>query len=232
MKKYGFIADEAATAMSSAVQSIVTGTGSVEQAFSDMFANIGKAFIDMATQMIAQALFMKAIGILGNAFGGGGGVGGGGVGGGDIFADIASRGGLRANGGPVSANTSYIVGERGPELFIPGANGSITNNDQFEAARKAMGGGDVGSSSAFDENAEAIAVANSYTRERVMERERNENNFSTGSMVIETQVINNVEYASVEQVEKATAASAEQARAKVYRELRNKPAVRSSVGLR
>lgn len=238
MEKYGFIADEAATAMSSAVQSVVTGTGSVQEAFSDMFANIGKAFLDMATQMIAKALIMKALGILTGAFGGGGGGGGFNPSApsitGNFLGDFGggSFGGFMANGGPVSANTPYIVGERGVELFIPGANGSITNNDQFEAARKAMGGGDVGSSSAFDENAEAIAVANSYTRERVMERERNENNFSTGSMVIETQVINNVEYASVEQVEKATAASAEQARAKVYRELRNKPAVRSSVGLR
>ena len=76
MEKYGFIADETATAMSSAVQSIVTGTGSVEEAFSDMFANIGKAFVDMATQMIAKALIMKALGILANAFGGAGGGGG------------------------------------------------------------------------------------------------------------------------------------------------------------
>jgi hypothetical protein len=69
MEKYGFIANE--TAMSSAVQSIVTGTGSVQEAFSDMFANIGKAFIDMATQMIAKALIMKAVGILTSSFGGG-----------------------------------------------------------------------------------------------------------------------------------------------------------------
>ena len=140
MEKYGFIANEAATAMSSAVQSIVTGTGSVEQAFSDMFANIGKAFIDMATKMIAQALAMKALGILTSAFGGGASDGDGG----NIFTDILSRGGLRANGGPVSANTPYVVGEKGPELFVPGASGSITNNQQFEAARDSMsfyGGG-------------------------------------------------------------------------------------------
>jgi len=68
MEKYGFIANEAATAMSSAVQSIVTGTGSVEEAFSNMFANIGKAFIDMATQMMAQQAFMLIL----KALGGGG----------------------------------------------------------------------------------------------------------------------------------------------------------------
>jgi hypothetical protein len=35
----------------------------------------------------------------------------------------------RQHGGPVSAGQSYIVGERGPELFIPGAGGSIAPHD-------------------------------------------------------------------------------------------------------
>ena len=142
MEKYGFIADEAATAMSSAVQSIITGTGSVEEAFSEMFANIGKAFVDMATQMIAKALIMKAIGILTSAFGGGGGGGGfnpnapsitgnslGDFGGGTPFA-----GAFRANGGPVSANQPYIVGERGPELLIPQTSGTVLSNEDSRAA--------------------------------------------------------------------------------------------------
>lgn len=37
-------------------------------------------------------------------------------------------GGFRAHGGPVSAGTSYVVGERGPELFTPSASGQITPN--------------------------------------------------------------------------------------------------------
>ena len=40
----------------------------------------------------------------------------------------------RANGGPVMSGTTYLVGERGPELFTPSASGSITPNH-------AMGGG-------------------------------------------------------------------------------------------
>lgn len=35
---------------------------------------------------------------------------------------------LRADGGPVNPGTSYIVGERGPELFTPAASGMITPN--------------------------------------------------------------------------------------------------------
>ena len=37
-------------------------------------------------------------------------------------------GGGRAAGGPVSAGTAYVVGERGPELFVPGSSGSIVPN--------------------------------------------------------------------------------------------------------
>jgi len=37
----------------------------------------------------------------------------------------------RASGGPVSANTAYMVGERGPELFMPSASGSIVPNHRL-----------------------------------------------------------------------------------------------------
>ena len=37
-------------------------------------------------------------------------------------------GGGRANGGPVSRGTSYVVGERGPELFVPNTSGKIIPN--------------------------------------------------------------------------------------------------------
>jgi hypothetical protein len=51
--------------MSNAITGLIDGTQTAEQAFSQMFKNIGKAFIDMATQMIAKALVMKVLGILG-----------------------------------------------------------------------------------------------------------------------------------------------------------------------
>jgi hypothetical protein len=37
----------------------------------------------------------------------------------------------RASGGPVNSNTPYIVGERGPELFVPSGNGNIVPNNQM-----------------------------------------------------------------------------------------------------
>ncbi len=49
---------------------------------------------------------------------------GGGIGG--FFSKIF--GGFRANGGPVAAGRAYVVGERGPELLIPGAAGTVVPN--------------------------------------------------------------------------------------------------------
>lgn len=39
-------------------------------------------------------------------------------------------GGPRAMGGPVSGGTAYLVGEQGPELFMPGSSGRIIPNGQ------------------------------------------------------------------------------------------------------
>lgn len=41
--------------------------------------------------------------------------------------------GFRANGGPVSGRSPYIVGERGPELFVPSVSGSIIPNNQLSS---------------------------------------------------------------------------------------------------
>ena len=44
--------------------------------------------------------------------------------------------GTRAMGGPVSAGQPYVVGERGPELFVPSQSGGVVANSK-------MGGGEV-----------------------------------------------------------------------------------------
>jgi hypothetical protein len=44
----------------------------------------------------------------------------------------------RALGGPVSAGSSYLVGERGPEMFVPRTSGSIYPNDAM-----GIGGGNI-----------------------------------------------------------------------------------------
>jgi hypothetical protein len=47
---------------------------------------------------------------------------------GSTFGSFFNFGGARANGGPVSSGKSYLVGERGPEIFMPSTSGSIIPN--------------------------------------------------------------------------------------------------------
>jgi tape measure domain-containing protein len=64
-------------------------------------------------------------------------------------------GGGRAQGGPVSANTAYMVGENGPEMFVPYGAGKIVPNGQTQG-----GGGSVVFSPVIDaRGADVAAVA-------------------------------------------------------------------------
>ena len=40
----------------------------------------------------------------------------------------------QAAGGPVSSGQAYVVGERGPELFIPNSSGNIVPNHKLSSA--------------------------------------------------------------------------------------------------
>lgn len=100
--------------------------------FNDLLADIAAAQIDKRfTQPIIKAggsLLDKALGSVGASAGSWFG---------SLFqpssaaqTDAAMFGSLpaRAGGGPVSANQTYLVGERGPELFKPGSSGNIIPN--------------------------------------------------------------------------------------------------------
>lgn len=47
---------------------------------------------------------------------------------------------FRAEGGPVASGSPYIVGERGPELFVPRSSGSIVSNDNLSGMGAGGGG--------------------------------------------------------------------------------------------
>ena len=88
------------------------------------FADLGKVALTVLADIAASAI--KAD--LKSLFGGSGGSSGGG----GILASLASAaaslfGGApgRATGGPVTGGSAYVVGERGPELFVPTAAGRI-----------------------------------------------------------------------------------------------------------
>jgi len=84
-------------------------------------------------------------------------------------------GGGQADGGPVSARTTYLVGERGPELFTPNKSGTIIPNDELgglwgDTAGAGNGGAQVivnaNVASSIDVHALAYQVAAEISRWR------------------------------------------------------------------
>lgn len=66
------ITQELGSSMGQAVMELIEGAQNIQQVLGDMFRNIANMFLQMATQMIAKALVMKALGILIPVPGGGG----------------------------------------------------------------------------------------------------------------------------------------------------------------
>ncbi|OJY60926.1 MAG: hypothetical protein BGP16_00875 [Sphingobium sp. 66-54] len=85
-------------------------------------------FNDLMKKLLAAIL--KAA-ILGDKLGGSGGIGG------ILKSAVMGAIGARAVGGSVRANEPYLVGERGPELFVPGRAGEVLTNRNT----RRMGGG-------------------------------------------------------------------------------------------
>jgi len=118
---------EQANALEGSFQQAAQGMGN---ALSGAFQN-GKFEAQKFGEAALDVLF-NIIGTIANAgigsiFGGGG---GGFLGG--LF------GGARAGGGPVSAGKTYVVGEKGPELFTPNQSGQIIPNDKLNFSQPQM----------------------------------------------------------------------------------------------
>lgn len=89
---------------------------------------LGNVLDDLASKLIDMAINN----LVANAFSPGTGGGGGG-----FLAAIGSLfGGFRAGGGPVAGDRAYMVGERGPELFVPGQTGAIVPNQTAQPLRQ------------------------------------------------------------------------------------------------
>ena len=127
-------ADAIGTAFADSFKGIISGAMTAQEALASFFQNIADYFLDMAAQIIAKWIQMTILNAALSLFPGGGGGGGNKGGGfsGDAIAQFnASAAQYRANGGPVSAGSPYVVGEKGPELFVPGKSGTIIPNNKM-----------------------------------------------------------------------------------------------------
>ena len=109
-------ADQLALTITSSLGNFIDSGGPLRDFFAALLRDIAKLIVQLTVlEPLAKSLRAAFSGV-----GQGGGIGsllGG------LFGSIF--GGPRANGGPVSMGKAYLVGERGPELFLPGASGQI-----------------------------------------------------------------------------------------------------------
>jgi tape measure domain-containing protein len=261
------------SAFSQSFTDAISGSKSAKEALADFFKSVGSYFLDMAGQIIAKMVTIAILNaVTGLLPGGGGGLsgfnlsgGGSDVGSGSL-PGINNLGGLfsgslpftgsgtnisgRASGGPVSANMPYIVGERGPELFVPFQQGNITSNEDLEAqmrdTRSAdmafssgnsfQRGGDSNVSNSFQQlqtvslpftrNAEqaSMAAAERETAQAI-------SNPAPLNVRFESQVINGVEYVTAEQHRQGMAQAAERGRSLTLSALQGSVKTRKKVGL-
>jgi len=134
-KAFASYADNATNAAQMGEQAFVSVTQNMEQAL-DTFVNTGKLkFGDLARSIIADLIKIQMRAQLLSLFKGFSGIfGGGGGGDGGLFATAPRAGGLTlgfANGGDPPVGVPSIVGEQGPELFVPKTAGTIIPNHQL-----------------------------------------------------------------------------------------------------
>jgi len=87
------------------IKGLIRGTSTLNDVLNNVLNKMIDAAFNMALFGNFGGSFMPGLGILGSIF--------------------------RANGGPVKGGGSYIVGEKGPEVFTPGVSGMITPNEML-----------------------------------------------------------------------------------------------------
>lgn len=108
--------------------SIVSAFGNIGRGWkgflNGLLSGLQQMLADMGRQFIQSQMMRWITSLVGGAFGGGG-VGGGGAGQG-VGGGIGGGLGL-ATGGPALAGNAYMVGENGPELFVPNGSGRVVS---------------------------------------------------------------------------------------------------------
>ena len=174
-------------AFGNSIQGMLDGTMTAKQALGNFFKSVSDSFLQMATNIIKAAIEMLAFQIIAALFpgvgqvgsfaassmtapglggkgalgpkGGFGGFGGGGIGGSLGGASYGS-GKIKplAKGGSAIGGMPYLVGEKGPELFVPGKSGTVMPNGSFGGIGNITVNVDAGGSNVQGDAAQAKAL--------------------------------------------------------------------------
>lgn len=215
------------SAIDAGISALVDGTKDLDKALQDILAGVLK---DIGNQLIKFGI-NAAFGSLGNS--------------GGLLGQLF--GGGRAEGGAVSPDKTFLVGEKGPELFTPTTNGTIIPNDFFDSARASLQSSDSAGGVNDDVNSEAFAAAaaaierntaNIVNRQSTISQESSFNDLvetlglrQRETIRFETVRVGEMDMVTKDEALKIGADSAKAAEASVFSALRNKPSVRKSIGM-
>ena len=219
------IGDALGNSLNSGIQGLIAGTANAQQIFSDFLKSMGDILIQEGVKMIATYTAIAIAKSLAGLFGGGAAATPTGTLPQTDMFKYVNLDGLRAAGGPVSSNSSYMVGEKGPELFVPSTAGTIIPADATAAAMaryQRQGGGSGGGNSSSDAMGDGAAAT------------------PVLSMSFETTRFLGQDYVSTDQLQaammatekRAAAAGAKAGAAQITSKLQQSPSYRRQVGLR
>ncbi|HEX8693404.1 MAG TPA: hypothetical protein VF746_13350 [Longimicrobium sp.] len=151
MERLGPIIDMAGSHFSDWASDVIENNRKVLKSFREMLtaltADLARFFMNQAVQQFGQMILGAVVGGASPSSTSS-----------RLPAILAPIDGARATGGPVSAGGAYLVGERGPELFLPGSSGNIIPNHRLSrggGGRPAAGGGVVNVHVTVNQNVQA-----------------------------------------------------------------------------
>jgi len=97
-----------ATDLSDGIKGLIRGTSTLNDVLRNVMDKLVDAALNMALFGNVGGKLFKGVGLFGSIFGG-----------------------FLSTGGPAKAGKSYIVGEKGPELFTPGVSGTVSPNSSL-----------------------------------------------------------------------------------------------------
>jgi hypothetical protein len=112
------IRSDLASSLENLFAGLITNARNAKEAFKQFALSVVQSIAKIIAQMLVLKLLQGALGGLLGKIGLGG-----------VLPGIPGK----AAGGPVAANAPYIVGEKGPELFVPRISGTIVPNDALAA---------------------------------------------------------------------------------------------------
>ena len=148
---YRTIGDAIKTGVVDSLTAAVEGTKSLAEVASNTLRSLANTLIKLGLNTAFGALGESG-GLLGKLFGGG-----------------------KANGGTVAGGRSYMVGERGPELFTPGRTGSIAPNSAVSSMGSIVVNVDAKGTSAQGDSSQAKLVGEaigSAVRQELLRQKR------------------------------------------------------------